>query len=263
MDIKTVTTYTLSLDGSPEWQVTSDDVKTIEDEQFVRFAPRDLPLIKLVVHGVDGLPKILSKDRPTLSNIDGYKLLLNARNALQAKEFEPDNAGLMALFGPIVSSQSTPKKHKKHKVESDVNAVFDVPLPDDERVCVRMIRAKHPSDVMYMSFGTIDHAILFMRRCGITPDTVLGHRSYKSSIEIPEDIEASESGTKSLVVRNGTRGFLVNFVDGPKRCKTLARVISCMSKHAEGHDDDNHDVVNTNQNDDEHQDMVDSPNEWD
>ena len=93
MIIKSRTTHTFSLNGSPEWEVSDVETKDVDGEKFVPLPPRQCSLIMLVVHDCNDVPKIVARERPTLGNLPGYKHLIDARNSLQAKEFEPANAG--------------------------------------------------------------------------------------------------------------------------------------------------------------------------
>ena len=233
MIIKSRTTHTFSLNGSPEWEVSDAETKDVDGEQFVPLPPRQCSLIRLVVHECNDVPKIVARERPTLGNLPGYKHLIDARNSLQAKEFEPANAGAIALFG--AGAPQPPKKKKRRIAEAHTNAVLDVPLPD---VVIRMLRAKHPADIMSVSFESVEQAVLFIRHSGIATAMLFEHRAYKS-VDAPDIDGMHQDGSKSLIVRNGTRGLLVHLPNSKKTvsCGDMDKAITLLENDATENDE--------------------------
>ena len=146
MVVKTMKVVSVAIDGSPEWKVPHTHLKTVDDDDFVKLDPMDFGLIKLILHGVDGVA-IKSAERPSLRNLDGYIELMKSRNDLQASEFndgEPPSAetrGFAALVGSTAVKQRTPKKSKRCDNKEGDSSVFATTIPDcDEQVATNASR---------------------------------------------------------------------------------------------------------------------------
>ena len=213
MPVTIEATFSVQMNNSPVWKVTSDLIRQVDAEHFIRLRPWDLGLVKLVAHEVIDLPK---KCRPSLVQCPCFKALIKLRNEAYAKlqrlEDSDDEPSLFERTD-ITDANNKPtlglrpariNAAQLNALRQNVEA-FDVEVPGAQAnpsLLISMVKPAHPCDELCVKLDacSLEHIVHFIREEGVDVESLMARRQYGS---------ASAPG----VWRNGSAG-LVRRLDG-------------------------------------------------
>jgi len=235
MQVSIQRSIVVSLGGKVEWKVKPAQLVTVDDEQFIKLPTWEPSLCKLICEGViDGkLPKSV-----TLSQCQGFKLLLKLRNEQQCLELtESGGGGVNKLFGNV------PKMQKKQRRSAgairemrDNPQVITISLPDTDGLTnssLRMVRPVHACDDLCVPLqeSCLETVVKFIRNNGIDMDAVAKKRAYRSAGTGSNGIW--KNGNDYVVKLGGASG-----IEGPTKFRRFKTLHEAQEGQAQLFDDD-------------------------
>ena len=103
MQVSIETMHCLRFNGSPEWKVTTDLIRVIEGENFVKLRPYDQGLIRMMCHNLIELPK--KNYKMSLSQCDSFKSLMRLRQDAVAEKAAEGSSGKESLTRSLCTAR--------------------------------------------------------------------------------------------------------------------------------------------------------------
>ena len=188
--------YSISLDDSPAWKVSPEQVKEVDGTTFAKVVPWNMSLINMIIHGMDiTLPK---QCRPSLAHCPGFQAFVKCRNQASDALASPSTASSDADAGDVAASlfgverrqQKTGRKVPKMKAstlhelrQTPTSMEFTVPGCDGSpEMVVAVIRPWHPCDDVWVQLcsDAIEQMVRYIRHGGVDLDSLTTRRQYGS-----------------------------------------------------------------------------------
>ena len=141
--------------GKYVWKVTADDLDKVGAHTLVKLRPANSSLLGFILQDGDEIKKWRA-ERKTVSNLPGYRELMQLRNEAQASELsedvcEPEPKNHCTLFGKA----ATHKQSQRHSSKADLAlTLLDVKFEaDGSEVVVKMKRPCAARDTLHIWFS--------------------------------------------------------------------------------------------------------------
>ena len=157
--------YVVTFNGSKEWLVPTDAIKTIDDQPFLKLCPKYARGMKT---------SILKDCSFDLAKSQGYKVLLELRAKASTSA---EDAKAKGLFDDPVSHEPTPLKKRRvgRDQQSAERAGFvEIVVPGEEgHHPVKVCRNAHPTDALVVPLeqATLDVLFKFITASSATPES--------------------------------------------------------------------------------------------
>ena len=213
MPVEIKRSITISADACTPWRVPDGLVREIDSgvgiSSFVKLAPREPGLIRMVCAGVMELPKWSVNCKMSIGHTDGYTRLVALRNTVAFSAPADASADLFCdddLDEPKAAKSASKRRRLTQSDRVQLKAhpeIIQVPVAGvqgRDAMDIAMLRPVHPCEDLSVALDAImfEHVVRFIQHHELSQEVLLAKRQYGDE-ERPKGLWANGSG--SFVVK--------------------------------------------------------------